>query len=145
MVDSPSTDAEPAQPATVRVLAVDDSTPNLMIIASFLRHAQVGVRTVDTGADALAAYQAFAPHLVLMDLSMPEVDGFEAAASIRRHEAASGLVRVPIIALTAFEIDGELCARIALSMDGHLSKPVRKQDVLRLLAQWTATDPLKSA
>jgi two-component system, sensor histidine kinase and response regulator len=107
-----------------------------MVLASFLRHAQVNVRTVDNGADAPAAYQVFAPDLVFMDLSMPGVDGFEAAAAIRAHEAATQSPRCAIIALTAYEVDATLAARLAQSMDDHLNKPVRKQDVLRLLQQW---------
>jgi CheY-like chemotaxis protein len=99
------------------------------------------VRTVDSGAEAVIAYQAFKPNLVFMDLSMPEIDGFEAAANIRQHEAAAGLARVPIIALTAYEIDSDLGRRIAVSMDDHLSKPVRKPDVLRMLQLWASTQP----
>ncbi len=137
MADNPETRDEPVALPAVRVMAVDDSPANLMVIASFLRHARADVRTVDNGADVRAAYQAFAPNLVFMDLSMPDIDGFEAAAAIRQHEAAAGLDRVPIIALTAYEIDGELSQRIAVSMDGHLRKPVRKQDVLDTLRQWT--------
>jgi CheY-like chemotaxis protein len=136
MADSVAISNDPAAPPSVRVLAVDDSPANLMVLASFLRHARVDVRTVDNGTDALTVYQDFAPNLVFMDLSMPDIDGFEAAANIRQYEAAAGLLRVPIIALTAYEIDDDLGPRIALSMDAHLSKPVRKQDVLRMLQHW---------
>jgi CheY-like chemotaxis protein len=132
MADHPV--ASPARP--LRVLAVDDSPANLMVLASFLRLCRVDVRTVDDGADALSAFQAFTPDLVFMDLSMPGIDGFEAAASIRTYEIAHGLVRTPIVALSAFEIDDALGPRLARSMDDHLSKPVRKQDVVRMLQRW---------
>jgi CheY-like chemotaxis protein len=115
---------------------VDDSPANLMVLASFLRHAQVDVRAVDNSVDALSVFQDFLPDLVFMDLSMPGIDGFEAAAAIRAHEAATQSRRSAIIALTAHEIDATLAPRIAISMDDHLSKPVRKQDVLRLLQRW---------
>jgi CheY-like chemotaxis protein len=138
MADNSAINNQPAPPP-LRVLAVDDSPANLMVLASFLRYAGVDVRTIDNGTDALEAYQAFGPNLVFMDLSMPDIDGFEAAANIRQHEAAAGLARVPIIALTAYELDGDLGPRIAAAMDDHLSKPVRKQDVLRMLQQWAAT------
>jgi CheY-like chemotaxis protein len=144
MADRPAMDDAPAAPAPVRVLAVDDSPANLMVLASFLRHASVEVRAVESSAAALIAYQVFKPNLVFMDLSMPEIDGFEAAANIRQHEAAFGLDRVPIIALTAYEIDSELGKRIAVSMDDHLSKPVRKQDVVRMLQLWVGTQPALS-
>jgi CheY-like chemotaxis protein len=120
----------------LRVMAVDDSPANLMVLASFLKREGLEVRTVDNGADALSSYQTFAPDLVFMDLSMPETDGFAAAACIRAHEVRFGLARVPIIALTAFEFDDGLASRVAISMDDHLSKPVRKQDILRMLELW---------
>jgi CheY-like chemotaxis protein len=129
------------QDRALRVLAVDDSPANLMVLVSLLRRAAVDVATADNGRDALTAYQAFAPDLVLMDLSMPDIDGFEAARNIRADEATRGLTRTPIIALTAYEFDADLRERLAMSMDGHLTKPVRKPDVLRILQEWAGTQP----
>ena len=123
-------------PRRLRVLAVDDAAANLMVLASLLRGECAAVRTIDCGSAALEAYQTFTPDLVFMDLSMPVMDGFTAAAAIRQHEASAGLPRTAIIALTAFAIDDDLAARIATSMDGHLSKPVRKADVQRVLTDW---------
>ena len=125
-----------------RVMAVDDAPANLMVLASFLRHDSIVVRTVDCGAEALAAYQDFAPDLVFMDLSMPDVDGFEVAAAIRQFEAANGWVRAPIVALTAFAVDEVLTERINVSMDAHLSKPVRKADIMRILHTYGLMDDL---
>lgn len=119
-----------------RVMAVDDAPANLMVLASFLRHDAIEVRTVECGADALAAYRDFAPDLVFMDLSMPDVDGFEAAAAIRQFEAANGWSRAPIVALTAFDVDATLITRMNVTMDAHLSKPVRKSDIWRTLKNW---------
>jgi CheY-like chemotaxis protein len=86
-------------------------------------------------------FETFAPDLVFMDLSMPGIDGFEAAASIRSHETAHALSRTPIVALSAFEIDEAMRQRVAVSMDDHLSKPVRKQDILRVLQRWAGLAP----
>jgi CheY-like chemotaxis protein len=120
-----------------RVMAVDDAPANLMVLASFLRHATVDVRTIDCGAAALAAYQDFQPHLVFMDLSMPDVDGFAAAAAIRQFEAENAWSRVPIVALTAFALDAPLLQRIDLAMDDCLSKPVRRIDIKRILQKYS--------
>jgi CheY-like chemotaxis protein len=122
----------------VRILAVDDSAANLMVLATFLKHPAIAVQLADGGADGIEAFKACAPDLVFMDLSMPDIDGFMAAAAIRDHERAHGWTRTPIVALTAFAVDSELQGRIAVSMDGHLSKPVRKQDLLRIVHAWTA-------
>jgi CheY-like chemotaxis protein len=122
----------------VRILAVDDSAANLMVLATFLKHPTILVQLADGGAEAIEAFKACAPDLVFMDLSMPDVDGFMAAAAIRDHERAHSLSRTPIVALTAFAVDSELQERIAVSMDDHLSKPVRKLDLLRIVKTWTA-------
>jgi CheY-like chemotaxis protein len=129
----------------IRVLAVDDSPANLMVLASFLRHANVDVRTVDNGAEALVVYQSFAPDIVFMDLSMPGIDGFEAATSIRAHEMETGHARTRIIALTAYEIDPAMASRIAITMDDHMSKPVRKQDIQRMLEVWAGAQSVIAA
>jgi CheY-like chemotaxis protein len=134
MANSASPDNVAARP--LRVMAVDDAAANLMVLTSLLRREQVVVCAVECGSDALAAYQSFAPDLVFMDLSMPVMDGYTAAAAIREHERTHGLPRAAIIALTAYAADDELTARVAVSMDACLSKPVRKADVLHILRVW---------
>jgi CheY-like chemotaxis protein len=139
MANSASPENVAARP--LRVMAVDDAAANLMVLTSLLRRENVDVRAVECGSDALAAYQSFAPDLVFMDLSMPVMDGFAAAAAIRQYERAQGLPRTAIIALTAYAADDELTARVAVSMDDCLSKPVRKADVLRILQLWRPSKP----
>ncbi len=73
--------------------------------------------------------------LVLMDIQMPEMDGFEATREIRREQ--SGGHRVPIVALTANVLETDRTDSIAAGMDGFVSKPVRREDLLRVLEQWT--------
>ena len=126
----------------VSILAVDDSAANLMVLATFLRHATITVQLADGGAEAIAAFKASVPDLVFMDLSMPVVDGFAAAAAIRQFEAANGQLRAPIVALTAFAVDEILIKQVNVSMDAHLSKPVRKADIRRLLYTYRLIDNL---
>jgi CheY-like chemotaxis protein len=120
----------------VRVLAADDSVANLMVLATFLKHNAIDLLVAEGGAEAVEAFKAQRPDLVFMDLSMPGIDGFAAAAEMRAHETASGQPRTPIIALTAFAVDAELQARLSVSMDGRLCKPVRKFDLLRAVTTW---------
>ena len=102
------------------------------------------MRFVENGARALAAYQARVPDLVLMDVSMPIMDGLEATQRIRRWEAQNSLAPCPIIALTAnaMETDRETC--LAAGMTDFLTKPMRKERLVRKLKAGKAASQLPS-
>jgi CheY-like chemotaxis protein len=85
-------------------------------------------------AVALAAQRSY--DLILMDCLMPEMDGCEAAAAIRRSEPAGQ--RVPIIAVTANLMEGQREKCLAAGMDDFLPKPIVKQDLERAVRKWLA-------
>jgi CheY-like chemotaxis protein len=83
------------------------------------------VEAVETGVQAVEAVQRGQYDLVLMDLHMPDLDGFAATAAIRQQERAAGQQRrLPIVALTADALAGDAERSLAAGMDGHLSKPL---------------------
>jgi two-component system sensor histidine kinase/response regulator len=89
------------------------------------------------GAEALAALDRQPFDLVLMDVQMPDMDGLEATAEIRRREAQRGLPHLPIVALTAHAMKGDQERCMAAGMDGYVSKPIQPQrlfDVIESLA-----------
>src|SRR5439155_4362616 len=86
------------------------------------------VRSVADGRQALAAYREESFDLLLTDLQMPEMDGFEATVAIRAIEKETGR-RVPIIALTAHAMKGDRERCLAADMDGYLTKPI-EPDIL---------------
>ena len=117
----------------LRLIVADDNRTNRLIARKLLERSVAGIVEAATGAEALAAYQAKPPNLVLMDLSMPEMDGREATRWIRAHEAALGLPACPIYALTAFVSDESAAACLAAGMNGVLTKPLIRAELYALL------------
>ncbi|MBH0239135.1 ATP-binding protein [Methylobrevis albus] len=112
-----------AQFAGIRVLIADDNAVNREVATQALAKLGVRAETVENGREALVATEGGRFDLVLMDGSMPEMDGFEAARAIRRREAESGAPRLPILALTAHVVGTGADAWREAGMDGVLHKP----------------------
>jgi CheY-like chemotaxis protein len=106
----------------------EDNLVNQKLAAILLQKRGHMVTLAGDGKQAVAAFEAGTFDLILMDVQMPEMDGMEATAAIRRREAATGS-HIPIIALTAHAMkgDAELC--LASGMDGYLAKPLRFADL----------------
>ena len=93
--------------------------------------------TVDNGLQALRAFDEGGFDLVLMDVQMPEFDGLEATAEIRKREAARGQgERIPIVALTASALPADEGRCQAAGMDDFLAKPITLQSLGRALGTW---------
>jgi PAS domain S-box-containing protein len=112
----------------LRILVVDDVAMNRDITGSFLRTAGHAVDCVDDGAPAVAAAMNGHYDIILMDLRMPEMDGFEATRRIRALPGASG--QVPIIALTAQAFAEQIDECWRAGMVGHLAKPFSQAALL---------------
>lgn len=115
------------------ILLVDDAPDNRMVIEAFLRGSPFRVVTAEDGAEALESFKSNSPDLVLMDMMMPVLDGFEATRGIRDWEAAHGRHRAPIIALTAQALKEDLERALAAGCDMHITKPVRKARLLEAI------------
>lgn len=127
------TDAEGEEESQYLVLVVDDSIDNLTMISLDLQQTGYRVATATNGEEAVKVAGLVNPDLILMDLSMPGVDGLESTRQIRLTE---DLKDIPVIALTAFSTDGFRRAAHQTGFDGYLTKPVdftRLHDLMRRL------------
>jgi len=119
------------------VLVVEDTLMNRKVIEVFLRKLGIQTEIVENGQEAVDAISRGMPaDLVLMDVQMPVMDGFQATQRIRQWENETARPRLPIIALTAgaFADDREKC--IAAGMDDFLTKPVNLEALKSMLAKW---------
>lgn len=114
----------------LRVLAAEDNKTNQLVLRKMLKGADIDLTLVSNGADALAAFQTAQPDLVFMDISMPGMDGREAARRIRAHEEAAGLAHTPIVAMTAHALPGDTEEFLAAGLDLHLTKPLKRAALL---------------
>lgn len=118
-----------------RVLLVEDNPINVMVAEASLRQLGVDVRVVDDGQKALDWLSGQQADLVLMDCVMPVMDGYEATRQIRQREQERGLSRVPIVALTATTDPHEHQKCLGCGMDGLLSKPFAREDLVTVLRE----------
>ena len=111
------------------VLLVEDSEPNILVATSYLESLGYVYEVAQNGREALALYRTHKFALILMDIQMPELDGFDVARAIREQERRDSVPAVPIIALTSFatQHDREKCLRHG--MDDYISKPFRIEEL----------------
>jgi CheY-like chemotaxis protein len=107
--------------ARVSILAVDDHPVNLKLIRVLLVGEGYDVRTADDAEMALATITTCAPELILMDLQLPGMDGFELTRRLKADPETRGIV---IIAMTAYAMKGDKERALAAGCDGYLSKPL---------------------
>ena len=112
--------------APARILVAEDDPDSRRIVVKVLTREGYGVLDVSGGEAAVAIAQAEHPDLVVMDLAMPGMDGWEAT---RRLKADPRTADIPIIALTAFALRGDEERARAAGCDGYLAKPCRPQTI----------------
>jgi two-component system, cell cycle response regulator DivK len=112
--------AEPQAPART-VLIVEDNRQNLELVQFLLEEAGLRVRCAGDARQARAELERELPHLVLMDMQLPGVDGLELVAELRRDDRYR---RLPIVALTAHALRGDRERFLAGGCDGYIAKPI---------------------
>ncbi|MDX1982836.1 MAG: response regulator [Bryobacteraceae bacterium] len=133
----PAVELMPDGPGALRVLVAEDNLVNQRLARGLLRRRGHEVTIAGNGAEALAALERAEFDVVLMDIQMPVMDGFEAVARIRDGEKATNR-HLPIIALTANAMKEDEAACLARGMDGYVSKPIDPERLFETIERVTA-------
>ena len=123
----------------MRVLAAEDNRTNQLVFRKMVKDMDIDLTFANNGREAVELYQSIKPDMIFMDISMPEMDGREAATAIRALEAG-GKWHVPIVALTAHAMDGDSDSIFAAGIDRYMTKPLRKSAITGALVEFCPAD-----
>ena len=134
----------------LKILVAEDSPVNMKLIVRLLEKRGHTVIQATNGQEALTAYERYPIDVILMDVQMPEMDGFEATEAIRIKERATGR-HIPIIAMTAHAMKGDRERCLQAGMDAYVAKPIRAGELFETIesvvkiSRKNALDPTESA
>jgi CheY-like chemotaxis protein len=123
------------QKGTLKILLVEDSADNALLIHSYLKKSPYEIEHVENGKAAVDRFQTGQYDLVLMDMHMPVMDGYTATKQIRHWERQQGRPPIPILALTAYGMREEEQKSLQVGCTAHLLKPIRKPILLEAIAR----------
>jgi two-component system sensor histidine kinase/response regulator len=132
----------PESMTSLRILLAEDGLVNQKVAVNLLEQRGHKVTVANNGQEAFAALGSESFDVVLMDIQMPVMDGFEATAMIRDREKETG-VHIPIIAMTAHAMKGDRERCLEVGMDGYIAKPIRAKDLYKTI-ETTAMKVLRS-
>jgi PAS domain S-box-containing protein len=135
--------AEPMWSHAPLLLIAEDSPVNQIVAARSLERCGCRTHIVSDGHEAVEAFRTGTYDAVLMDCQMPNVDGYQATAEIRRIE--NGTSRTPIIAMTAHALEGDRQRCLDAGMDDYITKPMRHTDLANTLRRWVPADTDETA
>jgi CheY-like chemotaxis protein len=128
------------QPWSLKLLLAEDNKVNQMLAVALLRKRGYDVTVADNGVQAVELVKRGDFDLVLMDVQMPKMDGFEATAAIRESEGDAER-RLPIIAVTAHAMEGDRQLCLDAGMDDYVSKPIEPEELEAAIGRWTGDIP----
>jgi two-component system, cell cycle response regulator DivK len=119
---------------TKRILVVEDQEDNRQILRDLLAHAGYEVVEVDNGEEALPAAAEHRPDVILMDIQLPLLDGYEAT---RRIKADPALKHIPIIVVTSYALSGDEAKARTAGCDAYVAKPFSPRALLEKIRQFS--------
>ena len=119
--------------APQRILVIEDNEDNRRIMRDLLTSAGYELHEAQSGETGVALAAALRPNLILMDIQLPGIDGYEATRQIK---AMAGLREIPIIAVTSYALSGDDVRAWEAGCDGYVTKPYSPRDLLAVIREW---------
>jgi CheY-like chemotaxis protein len=132
--------ASPITERPLHILLAEDNAVNQKVVARLLEKQGHSVEVTSNGIEALAAFTRHKFDLILMDVQMPVMNGYDATQAIRAAERGTDR-HIPIVTLTAHAMKGDREICLKAGMDGYLTKPIRPQELAAALERWGKSRP----
>ena len=126
--------------ANEKILIVEDNEFNLELITDILKLKAYQIISTDNGEDAIRLTKQTHPDLILMDIQLPGMDGYEAT---RRIKSNPELKHIPVVAITSYAMKGDKEKVIAAGCDGYIVKPINTRELPGLVAEYLRTEDRK--
>ncbi|MBF0622293.1 MAG: PAS domain S-box protein [Magnetococcales bacterium] len=130
-------------PNALSILLVDDAPDNVLLVQAYLKKTAHRLTIAENGKQAVEAFEASTFDLILMDIQMPIMDGYEATRRIRQIEQQRDTQPIPIIALTAHAMTEDTRTALEAGCSLHVSKPIKKARLFEVLLTMTQHDDLE--
>jgi two-component system cell cycle response regulator DivK len=121
-----------------KILYIEDNPQNMRLVRKILKHAGYDVIEAEDGASGLKVAIDEMPDLILMDINLPDIDGLEVTAQLKKNSAMQA---IPIIALTANAMVGDREKALEAGCDGYLPKPINRQELLNVVQEFVGDVP----
>lgn len=121
-----------------KILYIEDNPQNMRLVRKILKHAGYDVIEAEDGASGLKVAKDEMPDLILMDVNLPDIDGLEVTAELKKDDVAQN---IPIIALTANAMVGDREKALEAGCDGYLPKPINRQELLNIVQEFIGDAP----
>lgn len=141
--EQPEKSSPPVKKGTdqLDILVAEDNEVNQIVFTQILEDTGLNYKIVENGRLAVTSFRQLRPRIVLMDVSMPEMNGKEATIAIRNFERENDLQNTPIIGVTAHALKGDMETCLDVGMDDYLSKPVSPGDLIGKIEMWLGRQP----
>lgn len=116
-----------------KILYIEDNPQNMRLVRKILKHAGYDVIEAEDGLSGLKVAIEEMPNLILMDINLPDIDGLEVTAQLKKNTVAQN---IPVIALTANAMVGDREKALEAGCDGYLPKPINRQELLNVVKEF---------
>jgi CheY-like chemotaxis protein len=118
-------------------LVVEDNPDNRFLIEAYLKKKDYWLEMAENGIEGVKKFKNNSYDLILMDIQMPEMNGYQAVNKIRAWEEEKELSRTKVIALTAYALDSDKDRALKEGFDAHLTKPLKKDKLFKMIDDQT--------